>query len=65
MNMPSCKHCGTFDMDVFTNPEQPQLYGWPKYWIGATPNTPQDAVAYFCGSKCATKYHKDIDEVQL
>ncbi len=45
-------------VEVFTNIEQPHLYGWPKYWRGATPDTPQDAEFYFCGSKCATEYYE-------
>jgi len=61
-----CKNCETSEIEVFTNIEQPHLYGWPKYWRGATPDTPQDADFYFCGSKCATDYYnKEKDDIQI
>ncbi len=32
---------------------------WPLYYFGGTPDCPQEADMYFCGSACATKHYEN------
>ncbi len=51
-----CHQCGSEISNVFNDPEDVILFGWPRYWWGGAPTEPQGAEFYFCGSNCAVAH---------